>query len=70
MEDNLKMIDNRLSHIMEKDLMKILPWEKMWNLKNFLYGVEENDLCMYPPEYLLELKHIAGLMLQKTNWIN
>lgn len=68
-DDNVKSIDKKISGFMEKDLMKILPWEKMWHLKKFLYGVDEEDLSMYPPEYLLELKLIAGLMRQKTSYI-
>jgi hypothetical protein len=54
---------------LEGDLMKIMPWEKMWHLKNFFLNKESGELLEYPPEYLHELRSIAKLVIGKTNFM-
>jgi hypothetical protein len=54
---------------LEGDLMNIMPWEKMWHLKNFFLNKESEELLEYPPEYLHELRSIAKLVIGKTNFM-
>lgn len=53
----------------ETDLMKILPWEKLWHLKNFFLKKKVPDIAKHPPEYLHELRYIAKMVLAKTEFI-
>jgi hypothetical protein len=55
---------------LEGDLMKIMPWEKMWHLKNFFLNKESEELLEYSPEYLHELRSIAKLVIGKTNFMD
>jgi hypothetical protein len=54
----------------EGDLQKIMPWEKMWHLKNFFLNKESEELLEYPPEYLYELRSIAKIIIGKTGFMS